>query len=98
MSAKSNICQSCGMSLKQFTDFGTYSDGSINTDYCYHCYQDGAFTDQNISLEEKIAKNIAVAQRLGISRAEAKKQAHVILPSLKRWRKKRDSNQVFEDV
>ena len=82
-----NICQSCGMPLLQFADFGTYADGSINTDYCYHCYQDGEFTDVEISLEQKIARNIAIATKLGISQKKAEKQAHSVLPRLKRWRK-----------
>lgn len=82
-----NICQSCGMPLMHITDFGTYRDGSINTEYCYHCYQDGAFTDEDISLEGKIARNIALARKLGISQAKALEKANAVLPKLKRWRK-----------
>jgi hypothetical protein len=38
-------CQSCGMPLKKDEKGGgTNADGSINTMYCSHCYQDGKFT------------------------------------------------------
>jgi len=86
---KRNICQSCGMSMKRMSDFGSNQDGSINTDYCYHCYADGIFVDKNISLEEKIAKNIALAQKFGMSRIKASKLANSVLPQLKRWHKKK---------
>jgi len=86
---KKNICQSCGNSIDQITDFGTFTDGSINTDYCFQCYQEGTFIEKNISFEQKIAQNIAVAAKLGISRAKAIKELNVVLPNLKRWRKSR---------
>ena len=86
---KKNTCQSCGNSIDQITDFGTYRDGSIHTDYCFQCYQEGTLIDKNISIEQKIARNIALAAKLGISRAKAIKELNVVLPNLKRWRKSR---------
>lgn len=82
-----NVCQSCGMPIRNMADFGTYPDGSVNTDYCFHCYQDGHFTDPDATLEEKIARNITLAQRLGISREKAHRMAVSTLPGLARWRK-----------
>ena len=82
-----NVCQSCGMPIRNMSDFGTYADGSVNTDYCFHCYQDGHFTDPEVTLEEKIARNIALAQKLGVSRSKAKRLAQSTLPGLSRWRK-----------
>ncbi len=87
--SEKNICQSCGMPMRKMSDFGTYKDGSINTEYCFYCYQDGQFTDNEITLEEKMAKNIALAQKLGISKDKARKMARDILPKLHRWSKKR---------
>ena len=84
-----NVCQSCGQSIYRISEFGTYNDGSINTDYCIQCYQEGAFTDKNVSLEHKIARNIQLAAKIGISRAKAIKEANAVLPSLKRWRRLR---------
>ncbi len=86
--SQKNICQSCGMSMVQLSDFGWNSDGSINTEYCQYCYKNGAFTDGDISLEEKIAKNIAMAQKMGMSRTKATDLVATTLPHLKRWGKK----------
>ncbi|TFG74908.1 MAG: transcriptional regulator [Flavobacteriales bacterium] len=85
-----NICQSCGMPMLQLTDFGWNGDGSINTEYCQYCYKNGAFTDGDITLEEKISKNIAMAQKMGMSRASATNLAVTTLPNLKRWGKKKE--------
>ena len=77
------------MQMKHMSDFGSNKDGSINTDYCYHCYEEGVFIDKKISLEEKIAKNVALAHKFGMSRAKASKLAQIVLPQLKRWQKKK---------
>ena len=84
-----NVCQSCGESIYRISEFGTDKDGSINTDYCFHCYQEGSYTDKNMRLEQKIARNIELAAKMGISRSKAIKQANAILPNLKRWRRSR---------
>jgi hypothetical protein len=76
------------MEMVQLSDFGWNGDGSINTEYCQYCYKNGAFTDGDISLEEKIAKNIGMAQKMGMSRASATSLAMTTLPHLKRWGKK----------
>ena len=82
-----NVCKSCGMPIRNVSDFGTYPDGSVNTEYCFHCYEDGHFTDLDITIEEKIARNIALALKLGISRKKALRKAVDTLPGLARWRK-----------
>lgn len=39
------MCQSCGMPLsKDPKGGGTNADGTLNTDYCSYCYQNGEFT------------------------------------------------------
>lgn len=54
---KGPYCQSCGMPLsKDAQGGGTNADGTKNTEYCSHCYQNGQFTEPNISLEEMIVK------------------------------------------
>lgn len=85
--SEKNICQSCGMRMQSMTDFGTDSDGSINTDFCHFCLDEGEFTDNGISLEEKIARNINMAVKLGMSKAKASNLAKNTLPKLRRWRK-----------
>ena len=82
---KKNICQSCGMPMGKIADFGTEKDGSINAEYCHYCYQEGRFTDMGISLEEKIAKNISIATKMGMPLEEATNLAKTTLPKLKRW-------------
>ena len=77
------------MQMKRMSDFGSNKDGTINTDYCHHCYADGIIVERKISLEEKIAKNVALAHKFGMSRAKASKLAHLVLPQLKRWQKKK---------
>ena len=47
-------------------DFGTNPNHSTNKDYCRFCFQEGQFTDENITLEQKIGENIMIAKEMGI--------------------------------
>lgn len=80
-------CQSCGMPLKKGEDFGTKADGSKSDEYCFHCFQNGKFLDEGISLQEKIDKNVRFAVRMGMPEDEARKMVSSVLPKLKRWEK-----------
>ena len=80
-----NICQSCGMPMNNAEDHGTNADASENTEYCKFCYQNGEFTDDGITMEEKIAKNIEIAKKMGMPEEEASKMANSVIPTLKRW-------------
>ena len=55
---KQRICQSCGMSMPTDDLLGTHGNGCLCTEYCYHCFQKGFFT--NSSLEEQIEFNLKV--------------------------------------
>ncbi len=79
------ICQSCGMPLKDAKDYGTYSDGIPCESYCHYCFVEGLFTDQGITLKEKIAKNIEMAVGMGTDPDEATNLAKQVLPTLRRW-------------
>lgn len=68
-------------------DFGTNEDGSKNKEYCHFCFKDGKFTDEEITMEQKIAKNIEIAKKMGMPEEEAKKMANNTIPKLKRWKK-----------
>ncbi|SKB26154.1 zinc ribbon domain-containing protein [Maribacter arcticus] len=81
-----NICQSCGMPMHHLSDFGTNKNGTVNSDYCHFCYVKGAFVDHGITLEQKIEKNIAFAEKKGMPREEATILAHSTLPNLRRWK------------
>lgn len=80
-------CQSCGMPLRNEEDFGTNADGNKSNEYCFHCFQNGKFLDEGITLQEKIDKNVKFAIQLGMSEDEARKMASIVLPKLKRWKK-----------
>jgi hypothetical protein len=46
-------CQSCGMPLsKDPENGGTNADGSKSEMYCSYCYQEGAFTQPDFSVDE----------------------------------------------
>lgn len=45
------MCQSCGMPLKDEAK-GSEADGTRSDRYCVHCYQDGAFTAPEATVEE----------------------------------------------
>ncbi len=86
---KKIICQSCAMPMKKPEDFGTKKAGSKSKEYCKFCFQDGVFTDEGITLNEKIDQlvNIGISQ-LGMPEELARKMAETKLPTLKRWKKK----------
>lgn len=83
------ICQSCGMPLaKDPNGGGTNADQTQSNLYCGFCYQNGQFTDEGVTLAEKIEKNVRIAvARLNVSEQEARQMAERILPNLKRWRR-----------
>lgn len=65
---------------------GTNSDGSKSGLYCSFCYQDGEFTDEGITLTEKINKLVKMAtEMMGMPESEARSTAESVLPGLKRW-------------
>ncbi|UGV41601.1 zinc ribbon domain-containing protein [Methanococcoides orientis] len=81
------FCQSCGMPLEKDEDFGTNADGSKSEEYCNYCYQNGDFTQPNITLEEMIEQcSKAIDENRIMSLEEAKKLSQQNLPKLKRWK------------
>ena len=83
-----NICQSCGMPMQRDEDFGTNADGQKNCEYCCFCYKDGGFTDEGVSMEQKMEKIVRIAvSSMRVPEAKARAQAKSIIPTLKRWRK-----------
>jgi len=78
---------SCGMPLQKEEDFGTNVGGSKSEEYCFHCFQNGRFLDEGITLQEKINKNVKFAVQMGMSESKARKLASDVLPQLKRWKK-----------
>ncbi len=52
-----HICQSCGMNMRTPEEYGVNADASPNTEYCTHCYQNGAFT-RDITMDEMLENNL----------------------------------------
>jgi hypothetical protein len=82
------MCQSCGMPLTKDADFGTNGDKGKSEEFCFHCFQDGKFLDEGITLEEKIEKNVKFGIQMGMTEDVARQMCENILPKLKRWQKK----------
>lgn len=78
------ICQSCAMPLEKEEDYGTNRDGSINEDFCVHCFKDGEFTE-DITLEEAIADSVNYAEMAGMTKEAMLEMQSKLLPTLKRW-------------
>jgi hypothetical protein len=87
MEQKGLICQSCGMPLQKDEDFGTNKDSSKNDEYCHFCFKDGTFTDEGITMEQKIEKIVTIATtHMNMPEAQARSMANEIIPTLKRWK------------
>jgi hypothetical protein len=84
---KAKICQSCAMPLRNGSDFGTNEDKSKSEEYCLHCFKNGRFIDEGVSLRKKKDKNVGLAVKMGWDETEARETANQILPTLKRWKR-----------
>ena len=84
---KEPIYQSCGMPLTKDEDFGTNKDKSKSEEYCFHCFQEGKFLDEGITLQEKIDKNVKFGVQMGMLESMARHMSENIMPKLKRWQK-----------
>ena len=88
----SKMCQSCGMPLNlRGTDMrGTESDGSASETFCSYCYQNGAYTNPNITQAEMLAKGlagIAAGEGSAFSKWLIKLMYPMQLKGLARWKK-----------
>lgn len=87
METKAIICQSCGMPMQKDEDFGTNTDGTKSGEYCHFCFKDGGFTDEGITMEQKIDKLVEIAaSQMQIPKEKARAMAEEIIPKLARWR------------
>ena len=83
------FCQCCGMPLDKSEDRGTETGGALSGDYCHYCYQDGAFTAPDATMDDIIAFNLKFNAENGHpfgSQEEAEKMMRSWFPTLKRWR------------
>ena len=75
------------MPLRQNEDFGTSTNGSKSEEYCFHCFKDGKFLDEGISLEQKIEKNVTLGIQMGMPEDMTRRMCETVLQQLNRWRK-----------
>lgn len=80
-------CQSCGMPLGEGF-YGTLQSGATMTEYCKFCFQNGSFTEPDVTADDLMTRSIEHMQReLHFSLAEAQKLANDMIPNLRRWKK-----------
>lgn len=81
-------CQSCGMPLKRDKKGGgSNSDGSKNTQYCSHCYENGQFTLPDVTMAQMQARVRGKLIEFGIPGFLTGFFTRNI-PKLARWQKK----------
>lgn len=86
-------CQSCGMPLRTGIPMdqaflGTAADGSPVQEYCKFCYQNGAFVEPALTLQDMIAKSVSHMTRvMHYPPDQAKELSTEIIPKLGRWQK-----------
>lgn len=84
-----NLCQSCGMPMKDHVDFGTNADGSMSDCYCTHCYQKGEFMEPDMCMDDMINKCTHMMTEMNMmSEDEARSMNMKLIPDLKRWKMK----------
>ncbi|MFH0856789.1 MAG: zinc ribbon domain-containing protein [bacterium] len=79
------FCQSCAMPIAKNEDFGTNTDGSQNNDYCHYCFQNGKFTEPNITIKQMTEKCIGIMKQMNMSEEQIE-QTKNFIPTLKRWK------------
>jgi len=73
------------VNVEKLIMYGTEANGSKSTNYCTHCYANGAFTSPNITFEEMIELVASMMVKdFGFSPEDAKKQCNEGIPNLKR--------------
>lgn len=83
----SKVCQSCGMPLKKdVKKGGTNKDGTKSKTYCSHCYNDGVFIDQDITLDEMKVIYVDKMKEMGFPRFIGKLFS-MSLKNLERWKR-----------
>lgn len=86
MEAVYKNCQSCGMPLKRDPQKGgTNRDGSVSTQYCSKCYQQGKFTQPDITVDDMKALVKGKLKEMGFPGIVAGIFTRQI-PKLTRWK------------
>jgi hypothetical protein len=79
------ICQSCGMPLETEAVKGTKKNGLKSNEYCKYCYEDGAFKNPTMTLEDMKNNVKSIMKKLEL-KEDAIQNILPILQTLKRWK------------
>ena len=82
---KVDVCQSCGMPLNKEENQGTNEDNSKTNEYCKFCFENGKFTNPDLTMEKVIAKSVELSKKLWMPEDKAREIANNTIPKLKRW-------------
>lgn len=80
------ICQSCAMPMNDPDLYGTEKDASKNEDYCKYCYEAGAFTNPDITMDAMAEICVPFMVESGMKEDESRTIMNQVLPTLKRWK------------
>jgi hypothetical protein len=79
------ICQSCGIPLETEAVKGTEKNGLKSNEYCKYCYEDGAFKNPTMTLEDMKNNVKSIMKKLEL-KEDAIQNILPILQTLKRWK------------
>jgi Putative zinc ribbon domain len=80
------FCQSCSMPLERKEQLGTEKDGSLTSEFCVYCYENGEFLQQNTTMEEMIEICVGHMKEDGMEEKKARELLNEVMPNLKRWK------------
>ena len=80
------FCNSCGKPIVK-EDYGTNEDGSLNPEFCKDCFQDGKYTEPDITLTEMIVRKSKemMEKNPRLPETTATCITTTFIPGLKRW-------------
>ena len=83
---KGPFCQSCSMPMDNPDCFGTDERELRINDYCIHCFENGKFTNPDITMDEMIdlVTDIMI-EKTKMPEDQARQISQSFIPTLKRW-------------
>lgn len=67
--------------------YGTNASGSENSEYCKFCFQKGAYTDADMTLDQMIQQSVDnMVREQNMNEVIAVQLARDVIPNLKRWK------------
>lgn len=79
------FCQSCSMPLDTDAVKGTEKDGSLSNEYCKHCYENGAFTAPDLTVDGMVEHIKIQMQKMKMSTTQMENVVENV-SDLKRWK------------